>query len=308
MGVYPDGMKTDVADWPSLSYDLDLADCLCGESGRSRVSAWFAEQVDRIDNPEFARLFSDHIALPGVASLDFAHRYLRTGAGSLIGGIRFYARDLARPYVEIIAHDFEDMAALSAVVAAEWDAFAPRALRLRQKSGTGLPSSQAHVDMTLYAACYKDLHSEPAPVSLRPFAHSDEALRVVQERFDHMAQTEPDLRRNVSPRTEEELRELWREGRLHAITFARCTVGAIAAAPGQIDWIEGDEIMEEVVAAAHSGHGYAASAQIALAHLPGTNPERLLIGTIDGLNFASRKTAERAGRRAVLDYVFLPLG
>lgn len=299
-------MKTDVADWPSLSYDLELADCFYGASGRSHVSAWFAEQVEQIDNPEFARLFSDHIALPGVAALDYAHRYLRIGAGSLIGGIRFYARDLARPYVEIIAHDFEDMAALSAVVAAEWDAFAPRALRLRQKVGAGVPSPQAHVDMTLYAARYKDLRSVLAPVSLRPFAHPDESLRLVQERFDHMAQTEPELRRNVSPSTEEELRVLWREGHLHAITFARCTVGAIAAAPGQIDWIEGDEIMEEVVAAAHSGHGYAASAQIALARLPGADPERLLIGTIDGRNFASRKTAERAGRQAVLDYVFLP--
>ncbi|NIY78364.1 hypothetical protein HCZ23_02625 [Celeribacter sp. HF31] len=299
-------MKTDVADWPSLSYDLVLADCFYGASGRSHVSAWFTEQVERIDNPEFARLFSDHIALPGVAALDYAHRYLRIGAGSLIGGIRFYARDLARPYVEIIAHDFEDMAALSAVVAAEWDAFAPRALRLRQKVGAGVASPQAHVDMTLYAARYEDLRPALAPVSLRAFAHPDAALKLVQERFDLMAETEPELRRNVSPSTEEELRVLWREGQLHAITTETNTLGVIATAPGQIDWIKGDEIIEEIVSQTHAGHGYAAAAQSALARLPGADPERLLIGTIDGRNFASRKTAERAGRQAVLDYVFLP--
>ncbi|TDL74835.1 hypothetical protein E2L08_15940 [Palleronia sediminis] len=40
---------------------------------------------------------------------------------------------------------------------------------------------------------------------------------------------------------------------------------------------------------------------------PGRDPERLLIGTIDGLNPASRRSAERAGRKAVLDYLFVPL-
>ncbi|ATG46150.1 hypothetical protein CEW89_00315 [Celeribacter ethanolicus] len=41
-----------------------------------------------------------------------------------------------------------------------------------------------------------------------------------------------------------------------------------------------------------------------LARRLGTDCDRLMIGTIDGQNIASRKTAVRSGRRTVLDYVF----
>jgi hypothetical protein len=42
---------------------------------------------------------------------------------------------------------------------------------------------------------------------------------------------------------------------------------------------------------------------LAVAH----DPDRLLIGTIDRLNGASRITAERAGRPSILEAVFLSL-
>ncbi|MCC5838996.1 MAG: hypothetical protein JJT96_02645 [Opitutales bacterium] len=58
---------------------------------------------------------------------------------------------------------------------------------------------------------------------------------------------------------------------------------------------------------AFNGHGFAASAQRAWAHRPHRERNRLFIGTIDRLNVASRRTALRAGRTAVLDYVFFPL-
>ena len=65
--------------------------------------------------------------------------------------------------------------------------------------------------------------------------------------------------------------------------------------------------MEEVIALEHAGHGYAASAQAAFATLPGNDPAALLVGTIDALNVASRRTAERAGRTNVMDYLFVDL-
>ncbi len=40
---------------------------------------------------------------------------------------------------------------------------------------------------------------------------------------------------------------------------------------------------------------------------PGRDPDVLLIGTIDRLNLASRKTAAAAGRRRVLDAYFVSL-
>lgn len=94
-------------------------------------------------------------------------------------------------------------------------------------------------------------------------------------------------------------------GQLKAITVDGVSVGALAIVPGAIRWIEGDEIQEEVIDAEHSGHGYAALAQAAWARSIAVDLDRLLIGTIDGLNIASRRTASRARRRRVLDRVFV---
>lgn len=55
------------------------------------------------------------------------------------------------------------------------------------------------------------------------------------------------------------------------------------------------------------GNGYAASAQTAWAVGVATDRARMLIGTIDRHNPASRNTAERAGRPRVLDDVFVSL-
>jgi hypothetical protein len=85
------------------------------------------------------------------------------------------------------------------------------------------------------------------------------------------------------------------------------TVGLLAIAPGRIGWIEGDEVNEEVVEAVYAGHSYAAVAQSAWALHVARDPQTLLLGTIDQLNIASRKTAERAGRRRMLDDIFISL-
>ena len=298
---------TSASDWASLQGQLDCAAQLYGADGPHRVAAWFAQEQGRVDDPDFARLFSDHISLPGIASLDFAHRHVTTRHGALIGGIRFYAQDIARPFVEVIAHDFEDVQTLTQVTAAEWRDFAPQHLRLHVIPGTPLPA-KGTLDMSLYVGRYRDLRAPAHRVQLGVFDSAKQALCIVEDRFEVMAQHDPDLRRNVSPISHEALSEMFEVGQVHRITaVGQGTVGLIAAMPGHIGWVAGDEIIEAVVAIGHAGHGYAAAAQFALSARNEDKGEAMLIGTIDGLNIASRRSAERVGRKRIIDYVFLPL-
>lgn len=271
------------------------------------MADWFAQEEGRVDDPGFARLFSDHICLPGIASLDYAHRHVSVRAGSLIGGIRFYCQDITRPFVEVIAHDFDDLTALAQVVSMEWRTFAPQRLRLLVMPGASMPAT-ADLDMSLYAARYGDLSPPSQEVQLGAFDNPDQAMALIQNRFDMMARENPAMRCHVSPIPSDKLIEMWEAEQVHRIAAnGQAVVGLIAAAPGQIGWIAGDEIIEEVVAICHSGHGYAAAAQYALSRYHTNRPDTYLIGTIDSLNVASRRSAERAGRKRILDYVFLPL-
>lgn len=298
-------------DWPSLAPQIVLSERLFGARGASLVGTWLDEQVGRTTDPAFARLFSDHIDLPGVVPGDYNHRIVQASRGRLLGGIRFYGHDIARPFVEIVAHDFEDWGALRDCVAAEWTTFAPLHLRTLTAPSTALPED-AYVDMTIHAARYRDMALADGSVVLAPFAEAEEAIAMVAVRFEDLAMADPALARNISAADPDDLRHWHDQDQIRAIRAmvdgTERNVGLLAAAPGAVEWIEGDEVHEEIVASAFNGHGFAASAQKAWAARADVDPDRLLVGTIDRLNAASRCSAVRAGRRGVLDYTFVPLG
>ena len=251
-------------DWPSLTSQIDLANRLFGPRGAKLLNAWFAEQIGRINDPAFARLFSDHIDLPGVERGDYNHRLVHTSHGTFLGGIRFYGHDLARPFVEIIAHDFENWSALRDCVATEWSTFAPRLLRTLVLPGATLPQ-ETRIDMTIFAAHYAEMTPPDGSVALIPFAHVEDAIAMVTARYEALSQDQPALARNISAADPHDLRRWHEQDEIRAISIevdgTSETVGLLAAAPGAVEWIEGDEVYEEVVATPYRARSFAASAQ-----------------------------------------------
>lgn len=303
----------DLARWPSLEDQLSLAERLFGARGRSLVRNWLATEVGRIDDAAFAKLFTDHISLPGVADADYAHRHIRSDAGELIGGIRFYARDTSRPFVEIVAHSFAGTAPsnteldkLCDCVRSEWSMFAPLDMRLRVAPGR-VDHPAARTDVTIHVARHRDMTPPDGRVRMTPFSEVETAIEIVRDRYTQITVDAPELARNISPAPPDDLRAWHDADRLRAIASEAATLGLLAIAPGSLAWIEGDEVNEEVVLAAYGGQGYAASAQAAWSATMAQDRNRLLVGTIDRLNPASRRSAERAGRPAVLEDIFLRL-
>jgi hypothetical protein len=283
------------------------------------VQAWFARQLDRVTDPAFAEFFAKRMALPGLAAAEFNHRIIERDGVRLLGGIRFYGGDPARSFIELIAWGTADgvpsadvdWQALRQVVAGEWRSFRPQSIRIFLPMGTQLPPD-AELDMTVHVGSYASMARLPQDkarhVRLVPVADIGAALRLVRRRYRDMATTDPALARNIRPVSRKGLAASAAEGRAFSIVADPGVVGLLATEAEAIEWIEGDVVLEEVVASAHAGRGFAAAAQYLLAARMQTDaPDRLLIGTIDALNPASRITAERAGRPAILCYAFLPL-
>lgn len=135
--------------WPSLGDQLAVASALYGNT--RCVDSWLAEQFSYVDDLSFARQFSDHISLRGIAPLDYAHRLIETSHGDLLGGIRFYNRDIRRPFVEVIAHSFNDLGAMTDAVAQEWAPFGMYHARLRTSPGR-FSGRGVELDQTIHAA------------------------------------------------------------------------------------------------------------------------------------------------------------
>jgi hypothetical protein len=300
--------------WLSLRAHIQLAQSLFGPGGPARVEAWFAAQLDRVTDPDFAQLFAEHITLPGIAEADFNHRIVERDGLRLLGGIRFFGGDVARPFVEAIAWAGVgapvDWHAACRVVAEEWRAFRPRSLRVCLPASAALPEG-AEIDNAAHVASYgamaRHARGEADGVQLAPLTDLEAGLELVARRYRESAAADPVLARNIAPVSRQELARSMADGHAFAIMDGGEMAGLLATEPGEIEWIEGDVVLEEVVASAHAGRGLAVAAQRALAARMRHAPDRLLIGTIDGRNAASRITAERAGRPAILRYAFLPL-
>jgi RimJ/RimL family protein N-acetyltransferase len=290
----------------SLRAQRELALALFGTRGAHLVADWLDDEFAKVDDPAYARLFTDHVSLPGVAPQDYAHRVVETSRGALLGGIRFYGRDVTRPFVEVVGHDFDDLDALRDCVQREWSPFAVRFARLRARPGA-LRGPQVLLDNGVHLARYRDMPAPDGRVSLAPFEDVDAAIAAIRRRYERLAGDDPTLARNVSPADPDDVREWHSAGQLQAIMVRDGVVGVFAVAPGRVGWIDADEINEEVVDADYAGHGYAASAQRAWASRPASHGDRMLVGTVDRLNEVSRRTAERAGRPRVLEDVFLLL-
>ncbi len=298
--------------WTSLAPQRLVARRLFGrEGGAKLVDAWLAAQLGRVDDPAFARLFSDHIDLPGIEPADYNHRLIEARGLRLLGGIRFFGGDVERPFVEVVAWSGagapEIWPALRRIVADAWTEFRPNALRVLVTPDTPLPADAAS-DMTVHAAPCGRMAPDDGRVRLEPFADAAEAVALVRARYGVLARTDPDLARGVQAATPFEIKAWHARGTLFAIRRDGRTVGMIAVEDGAVEWLQGRVVTEEVVAAAFAGSGLATAVQRALAaRLAVVEPDTLLLGTILERNRASYATAIRAGRPVVMRYAFLPL-
>ena len=169
------------------------------------------------------------------------------------------------------------------------------------------PPAGATTDVSVHVGDVRRMAPDAGEVALR-CAGVDEAVALVGARFEALGRDDPALARDVTPADEPTLAECAAAGSLFALRAGGTTVGLIATLPGAIDWIEGEVVVEEVVSVAHAGRGHAAAAQRALAaRYAREGRARRLIGTIDGANVASRRSAERAGRPATSRYLLVPL-
>jgi hypothetical protein len=284
-----------------------LAALIGRDAAADRVEAWLGRQYELIGERAFAERFHMHFPHFEADVLDYAHRIISTPKGSLLGGIRFYGGNTARPFVEIVAHDAAlDAGTLAAAAARSWSAFSPPMMRLLLDPRSR--PARARLDQTVHAARVSDMEAPGGGVTLEPVQDPRDALHIVELRHRDLAASEPELAAEVSVADLDDLSACRQTGTLDFIVTQGGRAGVIATLPGEVAFLEGHVVAEEVVATACTGRGLASEAQRVLAYrLSASAPDGLLIGTVHADNHASRISAERAGRPVVLEYVFVPL-
>ena len=270
------------------------------------MRAWLDGQVSRPVGREDAEPLQ-LLAAVGVGTADLAPRVIAGRRGALVGRVRFSGASSAEARVEVIAHDFEDFDHILDMASTEWRSFAPRSVEFLAVPGE-VTARRAAVKALVYAARYDAMPSPDGRVTLSLFLSDEEPVSIVIESYRALAIEDPELRKSLQRPSARNICTWRAEGSLFSVRARSRTVGLIVVTAGHIGWLEGDLVREEIVAPAHRGRGYAASAQRAVVGLRrASNPKRPLIGAIEPSNWTARQSASRAGRRVVLQRVVVPL-
>lgn len=275
------------------------------------ISPWLNQQLSRCTDPDFAALFADHIDLPGIYPADYLHKIIPTPSGALLGGIRFYGQDITKPFVELLAWTGPiDLPAWRAAITTAWAEFKPERFRVLATNQPDFAGAVLDQSIHVGRAGAMAQRATDNGLALQSCPHPAEAAAQVAAWYQAFAIDHPTLAAELHPADTAELTACQATGTLDFITIDGAIAGLIATEPGPIDWLHGHVMIEEILAPAHRGRGIAAQTQRLLAARLATThgSETLITGTIHRLNVASHRTATSAGRTALMDYRFLPLG
>lgn len=242
----------------------------------------------------------------GLPQRYFLQRELQINGYRYLTGPRYLGGDLAQPFIDIVALDGAINHQVASTILHAWQALAPRTLRVL------LPATHAAVGTT------DQLIFISPPGSLSPLTEQKISLVSATQREYPLCLTMinrayraswralPQLRNLLLATDKRELREDIAQGNVFLIVFQGVPAGLMICARRYVGFIEGHQILDEVILPEYRGLGLAAHAQqLLLRQLHHDYGETVLLtGTILPGNTPSLRSAENAQRYCVLKYQF----
>lgn len=301
-----DWIRAVIRDGQALGFEADFL--------RRRAASFVRQQLERRVDHEFAERFAHHCPVAGARTTDYLHRVVTFGSDAALVGIRFRGGDMAYPFVDLLVCTSpwrEVLEEFESVVRDAFAVFAPKALRVFEARVAAIEEGEV-VDQWFHAATIDEVartedDGRCEMVRIEPVVAKDldACFESLCRWYHDFATSEPALADRVQPTSREQLGACMADDALRWLVARDERVGLLGFARAEERYFDGFVVMEEIVARAHRGHGYAARAQHLLAKdfVP-QESGTLLWGTIDAHNRASIRTARRAGRPARAAWLF----
>ncbi len=291
---------------------------------RRQLRAALTTEASWTGDVTFGREYREGVGLDApVDPLDWANRRIELpDSGWAVTGIRFRARDVTRPFVDVIATTaaatVDGLALVVEAVAPAYDAFAPLCFRVDAPDPAALldrlgrDSRFGHasaVDMHVVAGQVAEIRTHPRTpsyerVSLRAGDPAPLAERV-SAIYAELAEREPELATWAAPEGLDSLTQCAEEGLLFEVLADGSPAGVVASVRDDAHGMAGFSMEEVCLDLAHRGQHLAApTVQRLVDELP-ARPRDVLWGTIHPANAPSLRNALSVGRVQVGGYVWV---
>ncbi|WP_252178270.1 GNAT family N-acetyltransferase [Endozoicomonas sp. 4G] len=226
---------------------------------------------------------------------------------SYLTGPRYFGGDIKRPFIELIASSSPLTESAIREIFRVWQPLGATSLQILRPAGI---EEAGNIDQLFYARSIPKQVTETTSSKSKILekcdpSHLDWCMSTINAAYQATHKQQPQLSELIFPAEEEDIRAAIADGHAFIIHYDSKPAGFISCDYRRRSFLTGHWITEEVVLPEYRGKQLAAAAQSELIRLLGSESESTLLGTINNVNIPSIRTAERAGRRAILEYVFL---
>ncbi|MBA2662563.1 MAG: GNAT family N-acetyltransferase [Bradymonadaceae bacterium] len=267
-------------------------------------------------DPESILRYATLCPLPGVPTAAYSLRECHLpGAATVLAGIHFYAMDLTRPFVGVLAQSrdlsLDETLLASEILADQFAVFSPGAVQwwcaCAQEDLRTLPGATG--DQRLLIGHIEEIRQSTPPPSplaltLSPDPDASSYARYT-ELYDAFLAAHPTWRDRLEKSDLDDYLTCAQAGGLFTLEIDGHTAGIIAARPGTLRGLPGWEMVDEILDQSYRGQGLAAPMQHAFFQQLDTQTHPLVLGTIDDANTPSLRTALRVGRHDAGGWVFV---
>ncbi|CAM3528584.1 hypothetical protein VA7868_02273 [Vibrio aerogenes CECT 7868] len=281
---------------------------------KDNLETFLSEHLAYCDDPDFSARFP--FEQTGLDQSFFLQKVIHTDGEAYLTGPRYLGGDINQPFIELLASTAPVTAEAARQIFDRWQPLQAKEIRILRRPGANLPGV---TDQLIYIGEIPQTPDEPSlnkpflnkqdnNVRLRTAqsADLDWCQQAIETSYQETFRQLPQLKGQLEPTEGTALKDAITHASAWIIEEEGIPAGLIICAPDAYAFIGGYCITGEIILPQFRGRNLAAKAQRQLSRQRLTHPENhLLIGTIARDNIPSRRSAEKAGRKALLEYAFM---
>lgn len=280
------------------------------EQLKKGLTHFLKQQLAWCDDPDFSACFP--FKETHQPQQFFQQKIIESERNTYLTGPRYINRNIHEPFIELVASSAPLTAKTAEQIFKTWQPLKAKAIRVLRRANTQNTHDIGQIDQFIYARELSDnqaistLIDKDCQITQASASDLKWCMQTIESAYQDTFLKLPQLRSRLEPSQTTTVQDAINNGDVFIIHYQQIPAGLLIHHFHTYAFIPGYWVDEKVILPEFRGRHLAAIAQNQLCReLSNNGRSNLLLGCIAGSNLPSIRSAQVAGRTALLEYAFL---